>query len=387
MPLSKGLKRKARKLLSALDPSKKGELAIEQLKEDVTDGLVQVSQKLEAKIRGLKDELSEVDMRLSNFPNFSEILSIRSNLEQRLSDLEKEEIPNIQTQMQDIVSADIDIEQVKGELAEQIEQIRREFRTRLSNLGGGNANRDIRVNSNSVLGRFTDINFLNSSTVGWATSVDNVNRRVNFMASVLTGGGTPGGSDTQVQFNDGGVFGGDSALTWNKTTNTLLIGLAAGSGTVTTPSASVSGENAGFLTVTTGTGQGSGQGGDMSFGAGNGGATGIGGSAEFFGGNGTTGGSVFFVGGQGEGVGGVGGSIEVTAGAAPDGTPGELRLLDPASGVGAVMDMSNITSANKDFSFPDQSGTLALETSASGSFTTVDGKTVTVVNGIITSIV
>jgi hypothetical protein len=38
------------------------------------------------------------------------------------------------------------------------------------------------------------------------------------------GGGTPGGSDTQIQFNDGGsTFGGDAALLWNKTTNTLTI--------------------------------------------------------------------------------------------------------------------------------------------------------------------
>jgi hypothetical protein len=35
------------------------------------------------------------------------------------------------------------------------------------------------------------------------------------------GGGTPGGSDTQVQFNDSTAFGGDSGLTYNKTTNTL----------------------------------------------------------------------------------------------------------------------------------------------------------------------
>lgn len=31
----------------------------------------------------------------------------------------------------------------------------------------------------------------------------------------------PGGSDTQIQFNDGGVFGGDVDLTYNKTTNLL----------------------------------------------------------------------------------------------------------------------------------------------------------------------
>ena len=40
------------------------------------------------------------------------------------------------------------------------------------------------------------------------------------------GGGTPGGSDTQVQFNDGGsAFGGDTGLTFNKTTNTLTVGV------------------------------------------------------------------------------------------------------------------------------------------------------------------
>lgn len=45
----------------------------------------------------------------------------------------------------------------------------------------------------------------------------------------------PGGSDTQVQFNDNGSFGGDSAFTWDKETDTLNItnltvsGLAAGS--------------------------------------------------------------------------------------------------------------------------------------------------------------
>lgn len=34
---------------------------------------------------------------------------------------------------------------------------------------------------------------------------------------------SPGGADTQVQFNDAGVFGGDSGLTWVKADNTLLI--------------------------------------------------------------------------------------------------------------------------------------------------------------------
>lgn len=38
------------------------------------------------------------------------------------------------------------------------------------------------------------------------------------------GGGTPGGANTQVQFNDGGAFGGDAGLIFDKTTDILSIG-------------------------------------------------------------------------------------------------------------------------------------------------------------------
>ena len=53
------------------------------------------------------------------------------------------------------------------------------------------------------------------------------------------GGGTPGGSDTQVQFNDAGSFGGDAGFTYNKTTDVatlgglLLSGLTASSAVAT----------------------------------------------------------------------------------------------------------------------------------------------------------
>lgn len=38
------------------------------------------------------------------------------------------------------------------------------------------------------------------------------------------GGGTPGGSDTQVQYNNAGAFGGDAQFTWDDITKTLGIG-------------------------------------------------------------------------------------------------------------------------------------------------------------------
>lgn len=44
---------------------------------------------------------------------------------------------------------------------------------------------------------------------------------VEFAPASGGGSGTPGGSTTQVQFNDGGVFGGSSSLTYDKSTSTL----------------------------------------------------------------------------------------------------------------------------------------------------------------------
>lgn len=46
-------------------------------------------------------------------------------------------------------------------------------------------------------------------------------------------GGTPGGSDTEIQFNDGGGFGGDAGFTYNKTSDVVSIagGVELGSGT------------------------------------------------------------------------------------------------------------------------------------------------------------
>ena len=51
------------------------------------------------------------------------------------------------------------------------------------------------------------------------------------------------GSDTQVQFNDSGSFGGDAGLTYNKTTDTLTTGVVVhGAGTASAPSVTTTGD-------------------------------------------------------------------------------------------------------------------------------------------------
>ncbi len=68
------------------------------------------------------------------------------------------------------------------------------------------------------------------------------------------GGGTPGGSDTQVQFNDSGSFGGDAGMVYDKTNNQL----AVGPGTAALPAFAFPGDlNTGWSNLTADTIDGS----------------------------------------------------------------------------------------------------------------------------------
>src|SRR5271165_4193723 len=58
-------------------------------------------------------------------------------------------------------------------------------------------------------------------------------------------GSSAAGSDTQIQFNDGGSFGADANFTWNKTNNTLTLG----SGSPGAGDPVISGDNIGSLSV------------------------------------------------------------------------------------------------------------------------------------------
>lgn len=71
----------------------------------------------------------------------------------------------------------------------------------------------------------TDVPSSYSGQTGKYTRVNASETGLEFATLTPT---TPAGSDTQVQFNDGGAFGGDAGLTYNKTTDTLTVGTGAG---------------------------------------------------------------------------------------------------------------------------------------------------------------
>lgn len=67
-------------------------------------------------------------------------------------------------------------------------------------------------------------------------------------SGTIGGGGTPGGANTQVQYNNAGAFGGDAGLTYNAGTDTLTSVNATVTGTLDTSTGSI---NAATVTATT----------------------------------------------------------------------------------------------------------------------------------------
>jgi hypothetical protein len=64
-----------------------------------------------------------------------------------------------------------------------------------------------------------------NGTVWYRSDTDVVKVKLNSgVATLQTATTTPGGSNTQVQFNDSSAFGGDAGFTYNKTTDTATLG-------------------------------------------------------------------------------------------------------------------------------------------------------------------
>jgi hypothetical protein len=88
-------------------------------------------------------------------------------------------------------------------------------------------------------------------------AVDTTNKRIYIGNAGGSGdliGSSPGGSDTYVQFNDSGEMGGDSGLTYNKTTDALTItgDVAVNGGDITTSAATATLMNATATTLSIG---------------------------------------------------------------------------------------------------------------------------------------
>jgi hypothetical protein len=259
------------------------------------------------------------------------------------------------------------------------------------------------------------------------------------LASDLTGGGggSPGGSDTQIQFNDAGAFGGDADFTWDKTTNQLTLGsedtisyikgkdattlFSTGNKVEISGGQGANSGNGGYLSLYGGNADpgSDGSGGDMIANGGAAGLNGDGGLFTFQGGDGGSvsgdGGIVTIKGGQAN-TAGLGGDVNITGGkgGTASGKGGDLYLtggqgrlnadggtiylqggagngtgvngkiaIGNLSGFNALISSDLLTTANRSFAFPDNSGTLALLSDITGGTGIV--RTVVVTSGSATA--
>jgi hypothetical protein len=219
--------------------------------------------------------------------------------------------------------------------------------------------------------------------VGWNGSTEVPTKNAIYDKIETISGATPGGSDTQVQFNDSSTFGGDAGLTYNKTTDVLTVGAVL---TIDGPNADISTPNSasgafgisltaglgtagnargGIISLSGGDSFGSGRGGDMEFLAGEGGATGDGGFINFIGGQGGAtsgnGGGAFITAGSAQAGNSSGGWVILEPGTKTgSGTDGVVAFRKPGTTIDAKMVQTNMT-ADRDFTFPDSSGTITID--------------------------
>jgi len=118
------------------------------------------------------------------------------------------------------VSKFITSEYLTGEINNYKEEVKKEFEkiksVKTTSVGGGGGYKEVFAGGTKVKRR-SGLNFVG------ATVADNPTTG-NTDVTITGGSGAPGGSDTQVQFNDSGSFGGDADFTYNKTTNALTVG-------------------------------------------------------------------------------------------------------------------------------------------------------------------
>lgn len=117
-------------------------------------------------------------------------------------------------------------------------------------IGASGSNTQVQYNNNGLLGASSAFTFNSAANLLTVTNFKSTTANLGNVSNlVITGGnngfflqtdgagnltwapatgnagnGSPGGANTQVQFNDAGTFGGDAGFTYNKLTNTLTIG-------------------------------------------------------------------------------------------------------------------------------------------------------------------
>jgi len=211
--LNKDKKAKLRKILVGLDPDSKPDVLAAELNEKIDElkGSIKDPKDFTENIETLRDAIVTLHKnfldKIKGFVGQDALERLRLELESKIPVFEQYN----DTELRELIKKEAD------ELEEKLKKLRIEALSR-----GGAMNQQINVNSSVMSVKYADINLVQGSNILLSKSDDNVNKRVNITVSASVVGGVPGGADTNIQFNDGGAFGGSSVLTFNKNSSVLL---------------------------------------------------------------------------------------------------------------------------------------------------------------------
>lgn len=230
MPLNNDKKRKLRKVLGALDPNSKTDLIAQNLEEEIKavgeklSNIRDNSSTIQELQAGLDDLKINILSKLAQLPTQESLDGVKKKYLDGIEQLRKsfsQIVSNIEI---DVLGLNSDLEGSKKDLEKELKSIKEiiskwriEILNQIENKGGGSPNQQIKVNGTVATTQYADINIVAS---GATVENDNVNKNTKI---TLLSGGTPGGSDTQVQFNDGGSFGGSAYMTFDKTNGIMSL--------------------------------------------------------------------------------------------------------------------------------------------------------------------
>ncbi len=217
---------------------------IESFKKDFNlQPLINSIVELQTEIKQAEDELArEIETKLKVLPNFNDLNKGISNLSDKVEsqfknlglDAVEKDLENLKEQLQTIVENGMaEDAQEKKDIEKKLATLKADIYSRISNIGGGNMNRQIKVEGIDVLTKYTDINFygVTSSVI---SSVDTTNKIVNIgiqgggggSGTPSIGGGITGGDDGAVLFvHPASVIAQDPNFNYNTDVGQLRVGL------------------------------------------------------------------------------------------------------------------------------------------------------------------
>ena len=193
--------------------------------------------------------------------------------------------------------------------------------------------------------------------------------------STVSGGGTPAGSDTQIQYNNAGSFGASADFNFTAgATPVLAFGSEGSAAIFTSNSTSTANTHGCDITMTSPAGTGTERGGNLELYSGYGGATGVGGhlfiSSGFGGATSGHAGDIYIFSGNAQGGNSNGGGLTLSAGVkSGSGTHGELiftqddklfQFSTSSFAIKGILDFASVATSDKTFTFPNTTGTIAL---------------------------